>query len=85
MVLAKDRDIQKVTVTIPSELKQKAVELKQSLDISLNSIFNTALEEYLKKQELAKWEKGAKLASKNKEYIKNSKELSDMSDSVYEY
>ena len=85
MVLAKDRDIQKVTVTIPSDLKQKAVELKQSLDISLNSIFNTALEEYLKKQELAKWEKGAKLASKNKEYIKNSKELSDMSDSVYEY
>ncbi len=78
MVLTRDRDIQKVTVALPSELKQ-------SLNISLNTIINTALDEYIKKQELAKWENGAKLASKNKEYIKNSKELSDMSDSVYEY
>ena len=85
MVLTRDRDIQKVTVALPSELKQKAVELKQSLNISLNTIINTALDEYIKKQELAKWENGAKLASKNKEYIKNSKELSDISDNLYEY
>ena len=85
MVLTKDRNIQKVTVTIPSELKQKAVQLKQSLNISLNTIFNTALDEYLKKQELEKWERGAKLASKNKEYIQSSKELSDINESIYEY
>jgi len=84
MTVTKTQNMQKVTITIPSSMKEKADELKKGLNISLNSLFKKALEEYIKKIELKKWEEGAKKASQNKDYIKTSKEF-DITDKFYEY
>ena len=74
---AKIKTIEKVTFNIPSELKQEVVKLKDELKVSLNTIYKDAITEYVKKQELKRWEDGAKKASQNKEYIAKCKEISD--------
>ena len=60
---------EKITVTIPNELKRQLVQLKDELKISMSSIHKEALESYIEKKEIERWEKGAILASKNKEYM----------------
>ena len=77
--------IEKVTFNIPSELKQEVVKLKNELNVSLNTIYNNAISEYIKKQEMKKWKKGVELASKNREYLQDSQELSDVGVEIYEY
>ena len=77
--------IEKVTFNIPSELKQEVVKLKNELKVSLNTIYKDAISEYIKKQEIKKWQKGIELASKNKEYLKHTQELSDVGVEFYEY
>jgi post-segregation antitoxin (ccd killing protein) len=64
----------KETVYLTPEIKKQAVELKNALKTSLSNIYKTAIEEYLKTKEIERWEKGAKLASKNKRYIKQCKD-----------
>jgi hypothetical protein len=77
--------IEKVTFNIPSDLKQEVVKLKDELKVSLNTIYKNAISEYIKKQELKKWEQGAIKASKNKEYLSQCQELSDSGTQLYEY
>jgi len=77
--------IEKVTFNIPSELKQEVVKLKDELKVSLNTIYKNAISEYVKKQELKKWQKAIEHASKNKEYLKHAQELSDTGVEIYEY
>jgi predicted transcriptional regulator len=79
------QSIEKVTFNIPSELKQEVVKLKNELNVSLNTIYNNAISEYVKKQEIKKWKKGVELASKNREYLQDSQELSDVGVEIYEY
>jgi post-segregation antitoxin (ccd killing protein) len=76
---------EKITVTIPNELKERLVSVKDEMKISMSAIYKEALESYLEKKELEKWEKGASLASKDKEYKELSKELGSFSGEVYEY
>jgi len=76
---------QKITVTIPNELKTQLVELKNELKTSMSSIYKEALEAYIEKKEIERWEKGAQLASKNKEYQKLTQELGNEGVSLYEY
>lgn len=67
----------KDTVYLPVEIKEKALQFKKSLKISLSTLYRTAIAEYLDRKELEKWENGAKIAAENKEYVKHSKELSN--------
>lgn len=65
--------VEKVTFNIPSELKEKVMLLKSELKVSLSSIYNEAIAEYLKQKELEKWQKGVSLALEDKEYMSVSK------------
>ncbi|WP_152184425.1 hypothetical protein [Sulfurimonas indica] len=76
---------EKVSFNLPTNLKKEVSKLKDELKVSLNSIYKTAIEEYVEKQELAKWEKGAKLASKNKKYLALCDELGETGGELYEY
>ncbi len=77
--------VEKVTFNMPKDLKQDLVRLKNEMQVSLNTIYKNALIEYVKKQELKKWEQGAIKASKNKEYIAQSKALAESGVEIYEY
>ena len=76
---------EKVTFNLPSDIKEEVIKLKEAMNISLNTIYKTAILEYLQKQEIKKWEEGAKKASKNKEYRDLCEELGDTGGELYEY
>ncbi len=76
---------EKITVTIPHELKERLVGVKDELKTSMSAIYKEALESYLEKKELEKWEKGALLASQDKLYIQSAKELGNVGAELYEY
>ena len=48
MVNIHSNSIEKVTFNIPTELKKQVIELKNELKISLSSIYNEAIENYVK-------------------------------------
>ena len=76
---------EKVTITIPSELKEKLTDLKDELNVSVSSIYKEALERYLEEKEMKQWEIGAKLASKDEAYMKFVNELGNDVGDIYEY
>ncbi len=84
MVSSKQKS-EKITVTIPHELKEQLVLLKDELHTSISAIYKEALENYMKQNEIEKWEKGAKLASKDEKYISFTNELNQDNDDLYEY
>ena len=75
----------KVTTTIPVELKKQLMSLKEELEVSISTIYKEALEQYLEKKEIERWEKGAKLAEENREYMKLCKTLGNEGTELYEY
>ena len=77
--------VEKVTFNIPVELKEQVIALKDELHVSLSTIYNEAIANYLKQKELDKWQKGVTLAMKDREYIDLSKELGSDNGDVYEY
>lgn len=76
---------EKVTITIPHELKEKLKTLKDEFQTTTSSIYKEALENYIEQKEIEKWQKGAKLASEDKEYISFVNELSNDQGDIYEY
>jgi predicted transcriptional regulator len=76
---------EKVTFNIPSELKEQVMALKDELKVSLSSIYNEAIANYLKQKELDNWQKGVSLALQDKEYMALSKELGNDHGDLYEY
>ena len=85
MTSTKNTNINKVTFNISSDLKKDLVTLKNELKVSLNTIYNNALKEYVKKQELKKWEQGAIKASQNKDYLKKCRSIGNSGVEIYEY
>ena len=85
MAISKNTNVDKVTFNISSDLKKDLLALKDELKVSLNTIYNNALKEYVQKLELKKWEQGAIKASKNKDYLKQSKDLAQGGAEIYEY
>jgi predicted DNA-binding protein len=77
--------VAKLTTTIPFELKERLVSLKDELHVSMSTIYKEALEQYLETKEIERWEKGAKLASENKEYMQLCKTLGNEGAKIYEY
>jgi post-segregation antitoxin (ccd killing protein) len=78
-------NVEKVTFNIPVELKEQVVALKDELHVSLSTIYNEAIANYLKQKELDKWRKGVALALKDKEYMDLTKELGSDNGELYEY
>lgn len=78
-------NVEKVTFNIPVELKEQVVALKDELHVSLSTIYNEAIANYLKQKELDKWQKGVTLAMKDKEYMDLAKELGSDNGDVYAY
>ena len=76
---------EKITVTIPHELKERLVFVKDELKTSMSAIYKEALEGYLEKKELEKWERGFKLASQDEAYIELCNELGNDDVGLYEY
>jgi len=79
------KQIEKVTFNIPVELKEQVVALKEELHVSLSTIYNEAITNYLKQKELDKWQKGVSLALQDTEYMSLTKELGSDAGDVYEY
>ena len=85
MVNRYSNSIEKVTFNIPTELKEQVMALKDDLKVSLSSIYNEAITNYIKQKELDKWNKGVSLALQDKEYMVFSKELGSDKGDLYEY
>lgn len=81
MILTTD----KITVTIPHELKIQLLAVKEELKISMSAIYKEALEAYLQKKEIERWERGFELASQDEEYMKLCAELGNDDGGFYEY
>ena len=75
MVKSYRSGVEKVTFNMPKELKEQVLLLKDELKVSLSTIYNEAISNYLKQKELNKWEKGISLALEDKEYISLSQKL----------
>ena len=84
MVVHKHKS-EKITVTIPFELKKKLTALKEEMDLSVSAIYKEALESYLKQKEIEKWERGAKLATKDEEYMTFVNEMGNDVGDIYDY
>jgi len=69
MVNTYGSSMEKVTFNIPKELKKQVVALRDELKVSLSTIYNEAIANYIKQKELEKWQKGVEMALNDKEYI----------------
>ena len=77
--------LEKVTFNISHELKEQVVAIKDELHLSLSAIYNEAIAEYVKRQELKRWERGIAQALEDTEYQKLSRELGADTGDVYDY
>lgn len=76
---------EKITVTIPFELKEQLIALKNELQSSMSTIYKEALESYIERKEMEKWQKGAEMAQKDKNYLKFINEISNDTGDIYDY
>ncbi len=76
---------EKITITIPHDLKMQLLLLKEERDVSLSAIYKEALEAYIRQEEIEKWEKGAQAAALDEEYMRFVQEIGDDQEDVYEY
>ena len=76
---------EKITVTIPFELKEQLHGLKNELHTTMSAIYKDALKAYVEQKEREKWSKAVEIM--NEEY-KNNPELNDwmnFEDDFYDY
>ena len=76
---------EKITIILPTQIKQEIVKLKDDLKVSMNSIYQEAIEEYVKKKNREKLRKEASLMVD--EYNNNSEmiELANFEEDIVEY
>ena len=65
---------EKITVTIPYELKEQLNALKNEFQTSMSAIYKDALKAYVEQKEIERWKKAAALMADEYE---NNPELSD--------
>jgi hypothetical protein len=86
MVSTKEKNsIEKVTLLLPQLLKEEVVELKESLHVSMNSIYQTAITEYVTKKKREQLRQEAQMMVD--EYHTNPEilELIDFEEELHEY
>jgi len=75
--------IEKVTFNISSTLKEQVNELKEELQVSLSTIYNEAIANYLRQKELERWNAGVSEALNDQEYLDEIAHSDD--GKLYEY
>ncbi len=75
--------IEKVTFNISSSLKEQVNELKEEFGVSLSTIYNEAIANYLRQKELERWSAGVSKALNDQEYLDEIVHSDD--DELYEY
>jgi len=75
----------KVTVILNRELKEDVAKLKEQLHVSMNTIYQTAIEEYVAKKKSEKIRQEAKEMVNEYKNNLEMKELSDFEEDLYEY
>jgi hypothetical protein len=75
----------KITITLPMQIKQEVLRLKNDLNMSMNSIYQTAIQEYVKQKNREKLRQEAQ--DMLEEYKNNSEiiELANFEEDVVEY
>ena len=75
----------KITITLPMQIKQEVLRLKNDLNMSMNSIYQTAIEEYVKQKNREKLRQEAQ--DMVEEYKNNPEiiELANFEEDVVEY
>lgn len=67
---------------MPVELKEKVLQLKDELKVSLSTIYNEAVKNYIQQKELERWHKGVELALGDVKYLSTA---SDSGGELYDY
>ncbi len=76
---------EKVTFNMPIELKNQVMLLKNELKVSLSTIYNEAIKNYVRQKELERWKRAAESAAKDKKYTADMKEFGSDDGGIYEY
>lgn len=76
---------EKITITIPTHIKEEVAKLKDDLKVSMNSIYQTAIQEYVKQKNREKLR--AEALQMVDEYKNNPEmmELSNFEEDIVEY
>ena len=76
---------EKITITIPTHIKEEVAKLKDDLKVSMNSIYQTAIQEYVKQKNREKLR--AEALQMVDEYKNNPEmmELSHFEEDIVEY
>ena len=76
---------EKVTITLPSHIKDEVSKLKEELHLSMNAIYQTAIAEYVEKKQREQLRKEAEAMVS--EYKNNPEilELSRFEEDIHEY
>lgn len=76
---------EKITFNMPVELKNQVMQLKDELKVSLSTIYNEAVRNYVQQKELERWKRAAESAAKDKKYAAGMKEFGNDDGGLYEY
>ena len=77
---------EKITINnLPKEFKDMALEIKDELKTSLNSVYIEIFNEYYKKREIEKMKKSAEIMASIYEEDEDLKAWSDFEEDIYEY
>lgn len=82
MVLAQQ---EKVTVVLPQVLKEEVAQLKETLQVSMNSIYQTAIAEYVAKKKREQLRKEAAMMLEEYNTNPEIQELMEFSEDINEY
>lgn len=76
---------EKITITIPTHIKEEVAKLKDDLKVSMNNIYQTAIQEYVKQKNREKLR--AEALQMVDEYKNNPEmiELSNFEEDIVEY
>jgi len=76
---------EKITITIPSDIKYEIVKLKKSLKVSMNSIYQDAIRTYVEQKKRERLRKEAESMIDYYNTDAEVKELTNTAEDTYEY
>ncbi len=77
--------LEKVTVVLPQVLKNEVLQLKKTLHISMNTIYQTAIAEYVAKQKKEQLRKEAMLMLEEYQNNPEIQELIEFEEEIHAY
>jgi metal-responsive CopG/Arc/MetJ family transcriptional regulator len=80
-----EHKVEKITVTIPKELKEHLLALKDEIGTSMSSIYKDALQSYIAQKEQERWAKAARLMEERYTNDPELKEWIEFEEDTYGY